>query len=104
METHTNTHARRLKTVCAFFPYRHPQPYGKDGPLPALQPLQRPSQITHTHTRTTAEWDTLWAAEEQREAISAFNKIFWEIYSNCLFTVMVCLDKHKRSSLTFDVF
>lgn len=58
----------------------------------------------HTQTLTNAECDTLWAAEERGAAISAFNKIFWEIYSNCLFTVMVCLDKHKRGTLTFDVF
>lgn len=42
--------------------------------------------------------------EEQGAAISAFNKTFWEIYSNRLFTVMVCLDKHERGTLTFDVF
>lgn len=58
----------------------------------------------HTQTLTNAECDTLWAVEEWGAAISAFNKIFWEIYSNCLFTVMVCLDKHKRGTLTFDVF
>lgn len=97
---------RTVSTMCFFHTATHGL-MGRMGPYKGFNHYKGNLRLhthTHTHSGQMLSVTPYGPEEEQGAAISAFNKTFWEIYSNCLFTVMVCLDKHERGTLTFDVF